>query len=776
MLPNKEDVLHAMDGRFGPFYSQYTELKMLHGELRGRCPIHSGDGPNFAVNPETGEWFCHSHCGGGGDVFSFVERMEGLAFPDALNTIADFAGVAHHHSRHKPLSGPGRNQMKQLTPAVYLDAALADECHARLMSSDRMCQWLLEARGLTLVTLQRYHLGLDQHPDDKAAGVWRITFPVFDRQGRLLDLRRHLFAYKKDLTDERRRKLGKTKPWKAGLRPGLFPLSALYESNNDMQGVLLVEGEADAALACQMGFKAVTGTGGAGTWREEWTEAVRDNLKDGESGRILYDHDEVGEKGGRKAAQSLARAGVAVRLAQYPEGVKDFTAWILAGATTQDIQALVNAAPFVEVPPGELEEAAVAMPHVPPWPKSPKEAFYGLAGEFVRTIEPHTEADLVSLLIQLLVAFGSAIGRGPHFLAEADKHRGSLFVVLVGVSSKGRKGSSWGHIRRLFQQADPEWENSRVMSGLSSGEGLIYSVRDAVEKEEKDKKTGEMQTVTVDGGVADKRLLVNESEFASVLKQTQRDGNTLSPTLRNAWDGGKLQTMTKNNATQATEAHVSIIGHITRDELRKDLAETETANGFGNRFLWVCVKRSKELPDGGHIDWATMEPLVVRLREALSRAKDTELLKRDDTAREIWHAIYHDLSTGKPGLLGAMTGRAEAQTMRLALLYALLDSDTAIRAEHLTAALSLWEYCEASARYIFGDSLGDRVADDILHVLRSQTDGLSRSDLRDMFGRNQSSGRMGQALALLQEHGLAHPEPRDHDRRGRPSEVWKALS
>ncbi len=418
-----------------------------------------------------------------------------------------------------------------------------------------------------------------------------------------------------------------------------------------------------------------------------------------------------------------------------------------------------------------VEHVTPAAP-VSEWPTLAPEALHGLAGAAVRLIEPHTEADPVALLVQFLLAFGSCIGRSAYYLAEADKHAGNLFAVLVGVSSKGRKGTSWGHIRRLFESVALAWTASRVLSGLSSGEGLIHAVRDPVEKEEKNKKTGEMETVLVDAGIEDKRLFVMESEFASVLRQTQRDGNTLSATLRNAWDTGTLRSMTKNSPAQATGAHVSIVGHITRDELRRDLAETETANGFGNRFLWVCVRRSKELPFGGDIDSVDFAPLLSSLQDALTHAGQMGRLSLDATAREVWGAVYHDLSTGKPGLLGAMTSRSEAQTMRLALLYALLDKDTAIRAEHLTAALALWEYCEASARYIFGDSLGDRVADDILRALRERPEGMTRSDLRELFGRNQSSERVGQALALLVEHGHARAEKQATE--GRPVERWFA--
>ena len=89
-----------------------------------------------------------------------------------------------------------------------------------------------------------------------------------------------------------------------------------------------------------------------------------------------------------------------------------------------------------------------------------------------------------------------------------------------------------------------------------------------------------------------------------------------------------------------------------------------------------------------------------------SRDSRRVFLVRDENARQVWWAVYPELSEGGPGLSGAVTSRAEAQTMRLALLYALLDSSDCIRREHLVAALALWEYVEASAQCVFGDSMG----------------------------------------------------------------------
>src|SRR5262245_59152724 len=209
------------------------------------------------------------------------------------------------------------------------------------------------------------------------------------------------------------------------------------------------------------------------------------------------------------------------------------------------------------------------------WPEPlGKAAYYGLAGEIVWAIDPHTEADPVAVLGQTLTAFGSVIGRSAHFVAEADQHFTNSNIVLVGNTSKGRKGTSYGQVRRLMAAVDPDWASRCIAGGMSSGEGLIWAVRDQIEKHEPVREKGRViqyQDVIVDIGITDKRLLVIEPEFASVLKSASRECNTLSAIIRQAWDNGNLNSMTKNSPARATGAHISIIGHITRDELRRYL-------------------------------------------------------------------------------------------------------------------------------------------------------------------------------------------------------------
>ena len=140
-------------------------------------------------------------------------------------------------------------------------------------------------------------------------------------------------------------------------------------------------------------------------------------------------------------------------------------------------------------------------PNSTEWPTLHESAMYGLPGDIVRAIDPATEADPVAILIQTLICFGNRIGRKAHFCVEADTHQANEFVVLMGQSSKARKGTSLKQVQALFRDADAltrdaddptipldgsgGWCDTRIVSGLSSGEGLIWQVRDAIEKQEK---------------------------------------------------------------------------------------------------------------------------------------------------------------------------------------------------------------------------------------------------------------------------------------------------
>jgi hypothetical protein len=537
--------------------------------------------------------------------------------------------------------------------------------------------------------------------------------------------------------------------------------------------VVLCCGEEDALSLRQAGYIALSQPG-AGLLEPVYARELA-----GFEVVVLYDAGEEREAG--KDALTLREAGAReVRVVGWPpdalngadvngrlvEDPNGFTGWV-AGM-------VAGAGPVSEIGASEPGRGGVPdtyYPSVPvpaetPWPKLEDEAFHGLAGEIVREMEPHSEADPVALLGSLLCAFGNAAGRGAHLRMGADAHHLNLFAAFVGESSKARKGMSWNFVNDLMQVVDDAWTSGRVVTGISSGEGLVYHVRDRREK-----GTDGREVEVVDEGVSDKRLLSVEPELAGLLKVMARQGSTTSAVVRMAWDGRKLQNLTKNSPDAATDAHVSVVGHITKGELLRHLTETEAANGFANRFLWFMVRRSKELPFGGGWHAVDRTPLAERLRAALLFAGQPFEVGWSEDAKEIWRAVYGPLSEGKPGMLGAVTGRAEAQTVRLAALYAVLDISREIRREHIRAALALWEYAEESARYIFGDATGDPEADAILDALRAtKASGLTRTQIRDLFQRNKGAERINQALALLLRTGKAAPV--FEETGGRPLERW----
>src|SRR5829696_4050781 len=231
------------------------------------------------------------------------------------------------------------------------------------------------------------------------------------------------------------------------------------------------------------------------------------------------------------------------KLVEDPEGFERWLPKVIAAA-----KPAASVVTDVGDREGEPDTYVASLPDPPSWPMLADEALWGLPGDIVAEIEPHTEADRVAVLSSLLAAFGNAIGRGAFFRVGADLHHLKLNVALVGDTSKGRKGMSRRYVQDFMGTACPQWTEERWLHGLSSCEGLIYAVRDRLEGENKKGKR-----VVLDEGVEDKRLVVLEEELAGVLKVMSREGNTLSPVIRQAWDDGTLQTLTKNSPMKATE-------------------------------------------------------------------------------------------------------------------------------------------------------------------------------------------------------------------------------
>lgn len=359
-------------------------------------------------------------------------------------------------------------------------------------------------------------------------------------------------------------------------------------------------------------------------------------------------------------------------------------------------QQLDASPPIIELP----DDLPAPPPADDTWPALPApEAFHGILGEIIDAVAPHTEADPVALLGTLLATTGACMGRW-RTLYQGSEQAANLFVVLVGDSSTGRKGTAASIGRDVLNAAYPEWERL-IVAGLGSGEGLVSHL--------KKHEAGSAEP--------EHRALVLETELGRLLTVMGREGSTLSPVIRDAWDGSAIGRFIAREQSLVPWHHVAISAHITSVELRAKLSNVDAANGFGNRFLWLAVRRTRLVPFPKSPK-EFIGPYLTPIRKAIEQAQSPATAEWTPAAADRWENLYASSTTRQRlGLLGALTARAEAQTARLALLYALLDRTVEVGVQHLRAAEALWDYAARSAEYIFGHSTGNRHADQLLSMV-----------------------------------------------------------
>lgn len=384
-------------------------------------------------------------------------------------------------------------------------------------------------------------------------------------------------------------------------------------------------------------------------------------------------------------------------------------------------------------------------------PEFPDKALYGLSGEIVRSIEPLTEASAPAMLITLLCGFSAMVGRGPYVSVGSARHHAQLFAVVVGDSARARKGTSKAAIMPVLQAAGPEvgpFLRDRVLTGVASGEALVHAAANGVHGESDD----------MEPSAADHRLWVIEEEYGRLLTVAARRDSTLSAVVRQAWDGARLENRTKATRLRVDQAHLCILGHVTQHDLADKLTTTDLGNGSANRFLYVFSRRSRLLPEPIALSSALAVEYGERLQKALNLARTAGELRRTPAFSNEWTRYYLEVEgqgTGGGPLYEQLTARAAAQTLRLALVYALLDGADALDVEHLQAAEALWGYCEATVAHVWGMTLGDPRADKLHAALvAAGPNGLSRSEIDKLFGKNLAAEAIDRVSNLLVEREL----------------------
>ena len=622
-------------------------------------------------------------------------------------------------------------------------------------------------------------------------------YPYHDEEGKLLYDVRRLRVYRPDGTEGREFRPylpGKSKPGlPATTRRVLYRLPGLLDANPGTF-VYVTEGEKDANNVVErLGLVAICNQGGAiasvtEANRTQW-EQVFANLA-GLRVIVLTDNDEPGRKHGANVASLVFPVASSVAILALPglPDKGDVSDWIAAGGTAEELTRLAGEAeawtPSRTLPsllslPSPSEGNGFVEDHsLRSFPAQPRAqvpvlaegAYHGLAGEVVRLIDPSTEASPSAVLLQFIVAFGNACGPRPHLKRGSETAYTREYCLIVGKTGTGRKGTSWTPVRELMTLADGVWSD-RIREGLSTGEGLISFVAD--------NPAGESEPALP----ADRRLLLVEAEFSTPLRRARREGNTLGGILRSAWDSGTLGTITRSNSMRATNAHISIIGHITAAELIKETTAVDAQNGFLNRIIFGWATRSKSLPHPPVIDADGFQRLAVRIRVALDKARASDALSFDTDAYHLWADIYGSVGDGglsdhgdtdedddTGSLLDLVVHRRESHCLRLAVIYALLDGSVLIRREHIAAAVELWWYSEQTAAKIFGDAMGDGVAQRIMQHLNDVGES-TRTEISQSLSNHVERSRMDASLASLRRSGrvlMGHAET-----AGRRAEVWR---
>jgi hypothetical protein len=427
-----------------------------------------------------------------------------------------------------------------------------------------------------------------------------------------------------------------------------------------------------------------------------------------------------------------------------------------------------------ESPGGSTSAVNVVASTLPPWPVMGLPAHRGVLGDYIKAVSPFTEADDAGVLLHLLAMAGRMIG--PDVLVEfgAEKHPAKVWPLVVGDTSRGRKGTAEGVARRLFERVHLTRPMPFPEANISSGEALIWAVRDDRAETGKDGKEH------VVPGVADKRQLFIESEFASPLRVARRESSILSGVMRQAWGQDSLsQVAKKEPANCASGAHISIIGHITPDELRKEMRALDLSNGFLNRFLLCMVRRARHLPLGPPITDEMVDPFVTRIVSAVDKAwEDAGSWALDEPAARLYTAWYdwNSRREDMPQRVSDLMARAEAYIPRLALIYAVLDSSRTIQAMHIESALAIVEYAEDSAGYLFGDGTTAQSVDERLLAWLTEIhpEPLSRTEIT-RADRSIKAHDLDDAVSSLTRRGLIATVKQPPTGTGRPATCYQLL-
>jgi DNA primase len=314
--------------------SQYVKLERAGGAMRARCPFHAERTPSFFVSPDRGTYHCFG-CSVGGDIFSFVEAIEGLDFKGALKVLAEKAGVELVYERGNKGEKDERDRLFELMEVVtiYYSSRLTKDAtkylHERGVSDAMIKEFRLGWAGDAWTECTDYlkskrftdkeiiDAGIGKKGDRGTLDKFRnrIMFPINDSAGRVIAFSGRIFG--ENASPEAPKYLNSPETPLFHKSRILYGFDKAKVAIRKLSCAILVEGQMDLIASHQAGWTNTIAVSGTAFTPEHATliHRMTDNLV------LALDADEAGIKAAGRAARAALQGGLNVKVAQIPDGL-----------------------------------------------------------------------------------------------------------------------------------------------------------------------------------------------------------------------------------------------------------------------------------------------------------------------------------------------------------------------------------------------------------------------------------------------------------------------
>jgi hypothetical protein len=377
--------------------------------------------------------------------------------------------------------------------------------------------------------------------------------------------------------------------------------------------------------------------------------------------------------------------------------------------------------------------------------------FDNLFGEYAYELNDRFEAetDPVAVMAQAFEIFGCMLDRDVYFVTEEGPVYLNDYLMVVGTSGEGRKGTAWKHAKRLFEL---EQRYQDIIYGrVDSGEGLI-------------KELDARQTAEFGGDTAS--MLIQDSEAAGLLSKMKIENSTLSQNLIKGWDCSAMSIAKSKERLVVKKPYVSLIGHIQPDVLKHQLDVQMLHSGLMNRIQFIYVERVRKNMFAQPMDTEHLTRYQERIAELLKNKPRGEM-KFDKVGHEILNAFYN--SDGN-------SARDHIHVMKNASRLAIIDGRGVISQKDVESAIAYQRYVKACRQYLLGNwgpdaELRDDAEKAVQFVMDSKD--ATRTDISNKLFRNNKSAR---ELDAIIEYARKHLKLRSTQvkpkGRGRPKTVY----